>query len=203
MGCWLKECIGYRVVWKGGTRAELEIALEEGLQVQLVLVAVAMGEEEGPLAVKWLREEWPSLFCAAYAHRHDEVTMLRVYRNGAQVLLHDSVEGDAVLCALNTALVGGVFHSAVSQELFLKNPDGLTELERIREKRRQEIPPKLWEVLVTARKYPGYNATRLGKQLGINARTVEKHMEKLYGIFGVASKTALLLRAVEIGLIPL
>ena len=64
-GCWLEERVGYRVAWKGGTRAELEQALEDGLQVKLVLVAVAVGEDEGHLAVQWLREEWPALFCAA------------------------------------------------------------------------------------------------------------------------------------------
>lgn len=203
LGCWLKECVGYQVVWKGNTRAELEQALDAGLQVKLVVVAVAIGEDEGHLAVKWLREEWPALYCVAYAHRHDELTMLRVYRKGVQVFLHDTVEGDAVLCALNAALVGGVFHSAVSQQLLLENPDGLTEKERIRDKRRKDITAKEWEVLVVAMKYPGYNATRLGKLLGIKPRTVETHLEKLYGIFQVGTKSALLIRVLEYGLITL
>ncbi|MBK7247115.1 MAG: hypothetical protein IPI05_05560 [Flavobacteriales bacterium] len=53
---WLKECAGYHVVWKGGTRAELEQVLDDGLKVDLVVVAVAIHEDESHLAVKWLKE---------------------------------------------------------------------------------------------------------------------------------------------------
>lgn len=200
IACWLKERGGYKVVWKGGSQAELEVALKAGLRVKLVLVAVAKGEEEGYLTVKWLREEWPGLFCAAFAHRHDELTVLRVYRKGAQVLLCEMLEGEAVLCALGTALAGGVFHTTVSHELFLANPDGLTMRERIQQKRRQELTPKLWRVLEAVWKHPGHSSPKLGKHLGITARTVEKHLDNLYELFEVRSRTALMVRAFEIGL---
>ena len=203
IGDWLEQRAGYRMVWKGGTHAELEKALDEGLKVTLVVVALAKGEEAGFAALEWVWKERPKLFRAAYVHRHDEALILQAYRHGAQAVLHDTVEADAVRCALNTAAVGGVFHSVESQQLFLSNPDGLTERERIREKRRQEITPKLWGVLMAVGKYPGHSATMLGKHLGITSRTVEDHMENLYGIFGVKSKTALVVRAIQIGLIPL
>ncbi len=201
IACWLKDRGGYEVVWKGGSQAELGEALDAGLQVKLVLVAVAKDEDEGYLAVRWLRKEWPGLCCAAYAHRHDELTRLRVYRKGAQALLCEMVEQDAVLCALGTALAGGVFHTSLSQELMLANPDGLTMSERIREKRRQELTPKLWQVLMAVRKYPGHSTPKLGKHLGITARTVENHLDSLYVLFGVRSRTALVVRAFEIGLL--
>ena len=197
---WLKECAGYRVAWKGGTRAELEKALDDGLKVDLVVVAVAIGEEEGHQAVKWLREEWPALFCAAYAHRHDEVTVLQVYRNGAQVLLHGSEESDAVLCALQTALVGSVFHSKLSQQLLLENPDGLSQADRNREKLRKQMTPKEWEVLEAAVKYADHTGDKLAERLGMSRNTLDTHLKKLYELFGLRSKPALLMAAVRLGM---
>ncbi|MBX2983377.1 MAG: response regulator transcription factor [Flavobacteriales bacterium] len=202
IGCWLKECVGYQVVWKGNTRAELEQALDAGLQVKLVVVAVAIGEDEGHLAVKWLREEWPALYCVAYAHRHDELTMLRVYRKGVQVFLHDTVEGDAVLCALNAALVGGVFHSAVSQQLLLENPDGLTEKERERERLKARMTRKELEVLQAMGKFPDHTVGRLARQLGISPNTVDSHLKRLYELFKLRSKPGVLMEAVRLGLLP-
>ena len=201
LALWLKECAGYRVAWKGGTRAELEKALDDGLKVDLVVVAVAIHEDEGHLAVKWLKEEWPALFCAAYAHRHDEVTMLRVYRKGAQVFFHDTVKGDAVLCGLNTALVGAVFHSAVSQQLFLENPDGLTQADRNRENLRKKVSPKQLEVLEGTVRYAGYSETRMAKQMRMNPATLHSHLMDLYLIFGVNSRAALSVAAIRVGLV--
>lgn len=201
IGCWLKECADYHVAWKGGTRAELGKALDDGLNVNLVVVAVAIGEDEGHLAVKWLREEWPALFCAAYAHRYDEVTMLRVYRKGVQVFFHDSVEGDAVLCALNMALTGGVVHSVVSQRLLLENPDGLTQAERNRENLRKKVSPKQLEVLEGAVRFAGLSETRMAKQMRMNPGTLHSHLMDLYGIFDVNTRAALSVAAIRVGLV--
>ena len=209
--CFLREAIGtlleqrggYRVAWMGATYKELDAAMDDGLEVALVLVALGVGEEVGFTTLERLRDERPALPRAAYVHRHDEASIMRAYRCGAQALLHDTVDGQALLSMLGVVLAGGVVHSPVSQGLLLENPDGLTERDRIREKRRQEITPKLWGVLMALGKYPGHSATMLGRHLGITGRTVEDHLKSLYALFGVRSRTALVVRAIEIGLIPL
>ncbi len=201
LACWLKEIAGYHVAWKGGTRAALEKALDDGLKVMLVVVAVAAGEEEGHQAVKWLREEWPALHCAAYAHRHDELTVLQVYRNGAQVLFLDTVEGDAVLCALSTALTGSVVHSKLSHQLLVDNPDGLTQADRNRENLLKKVSRKQLEILEATVRFAGLSEARMAKQMRMNAATLHSHLMDLYGIFDVNSRNALSVAAIRVGLV--
>lgn len=203
IGNWLEQCAGYRVAWKGGTHAELEQALDEGLEVTLVVVALAKGEEAGFAALERVWKEQPRLFRAAYVHRHDEALILQAYRRGAQAVLHGTVEGAAVRCALNTAAVGGVFHSVESQDLLLKNPDGLTEKERIRVEMRKRINPRVWDVLVASIEHPGYNSARLGKLLQMAPRTVTTYFSALFLLFKVRSRPALMGMVQKMGLMEL
>ena len=157
IGTWLERWCGIRVVWTGATYEELEAALAAGLKVDLVLVGLGVGEDAGFDVLRSLAEERPRLKCAAYMHRHDEATMLLAYRIGALALLHGAVPGDAVCSALKTVMVGGVFHSPVSQGLLMKNPDGLTQVERNRERLRKQLTAKELEVLELLVRFPGYS----------------------------------------------
>lgn len=201
IGCWLQECLGYQVAWKGGTQVELQRALDAGLRPDLVVVAVAIGEPEGHEAVKWLREEWPALCCASYAHRHDEVTVLQVYRNGARAFFHPAVEGAAVQCGFNTALVGAVFHSALSQQLLLENPDGLSQADRNRNNLLRKVTPKQLVVLEAVVHYSDLSEHRLAKRVHMKPATLHSHLMELYGIFGVNSRTGLSVAAIRVGLV--
>ena len=209
--CFLREAIGtlleqrggYRVAWMGATYKELDAAMDDGLEVALVLVALGVGEEVGFTTLERLRDERPALARAAYVHRHDEASILRAYRCGAQALLHDTVDGQALLSMLGVVLAGGVVHSPLTQGLLLENPDGLTQEERNREGLLKQLSARQLEVVEALVQFPDLTVEKLGRQMGITCNTVDTHLKKLYELFGLRSRPALVVAVLRLGLVQL
>ncbi len=192
----------YRVTWMGERYKQLDKALDEGLEVCLVLVALSIGEDDGFTTLEHLRDDRPELFRVAYVHRHDEASVLRAYRCGSQALLHDTVEGKAVLSMLQAVVAGVVVHTPMSQGLLLENPDGLTQAERNRERMKAQMTRKEMEVLQAIWHFPDHTVDKLAKQLGLSPNTVDSHLKRLFELFDLRSKTGVLMAAVRLGLLP-
>lgn len=169
LATWLLQQGCFSLAWNGADVRALDKALDDGLEVGLVLLGLGKGEEADFAALRWFAEERPGQALAAYVHRHDDASVLRAYRTGARAVLLDGLDGQAVVGALLSAAAGGVFHSQVSQRLLQDNPCGLTERERMLEKRWKEMSPRERAVLELALKYPNHTAARLGKLLAITA----------------------------------
>lgn len=198
---WLEQDGVFRVAWSGATHSELEAALEEGLEVDLLLVALCRDEEEGFTTLAHFREERPTLKLAAYVHRHDDALIMRAYRSGARALLHASVEGRALLSTLQAVMEDRVVHCTTSQQLLLDNPDGLTQEERNRERLMNKVSPKQLEVLEAMVRNADLTEPRIAKRMGMNPATLHSHLMDLYEIFDVNSRAALAVAAIRVGLV--
>ncbi len=203
IAAWMEQQGGFRVAWMGATYKALDAAMDDGLKVSLVLVALGMGEDDGFASLARLQDERPGLFRAAYVHRHDEASLMRAYRCGAQALLHDTVEGRAVLSMLEVVLVGGVVHTPLTQGLLLENPDGLTQEERNRAGMLKQLTQRQLEVVEALVNFPDHTVEKLGRHLGITYNTLDSHLKRLYELFGLRSRPALVVAVLRLGLVQI
>ena len=63
------------------------------------------------------------------------------------------------------------------------------------------LSPREREVLALVA--DGATDVDVGSQLGLSARTVQKHLEHVYELLGVANRTAAVTRAIRMGLVHL
>lgn len=201
LGSWLEAHGPYRVVWSGGEAEALFAALEQGVAPALVLVGLRPQVEDDLQVLERLGALPQGPHAVALAHHHDEATILRAYRAGARALFCCHFHTQAVLEALAAVLQGVVVHSPESQRLLVENPDGLTPAERQRQRLLRQITGRQLEVLEGLVKHPDHTSATLGQRWRISGRTVDSHVNELFGTFGVRGRTALVVAAIRLGLV--
>jgi len=198
---WLERYGPYHMAWMGGAVEELLAAVDAGRPPWLVLVALRADDDAGFGALERLRTERPALRCVAYAHQHTEAMVLRAYRTGAAALLHCTMGREALLSALVTAGHGGVHHTPDTQQVLLDNPDGLTTLKRNRQRLLAQLTDREAEVLELVVRNPHLTNAKLGCLVNVERRTLESHLEALYEVFGLHGRTALVVAAIQLGMV--
>jgi two-component system, NarL family, invasion response regulator UvrY len=192
---------GYQVVLEAANGAELVEALEAGAGPELVLVDLLMPVMDGYDTLAWLREHRPGLRAVVLSVLTDDGTVVRTYRAGACALLTKGMGAADLRHALDTVMRVGVYHTANTQRVLLENPDGLTPEERRRERLLAQITPRCLQVLELMGRADDPTYEVIATELGIGRRTVESHVKQLFDLFGVNSKTALVLSAVRLGIV--
>jgi DNA-binding NarL/FixJ family response regulator len=193
----------YRVTLHARHGGELVQALEAGAEVALAIVDLRMPGMDGYALLDWLKAQRPQVRVLVYTMFADETTVIRSYRAGAHGVLCKEEAAEQLVVALDTLAGGAVYHTDFSQRVLLENPDGLTVEERRRKRLLAQIGPRELEVLqcICRADDPTYEV--IAQELGLSRRTVEKHVSALFEVFGVSSKTALVLAALRVGLVGL
>lgn len=193
----------YRVVLEAGDGAELLRALHAGAEPALVVVDLQMPVMDGFATLEALRAEFPGLHAVAISFQVDEASVLKAYRAGARALVPKGMGAGELLPILRTVLDGGVHMTELAQRIMLQNPDGLTSLERERARILAELSPRMVEVLRCMARPEDPTYEQIAKELDIGRRTVEAYVSRMFEVFAVRSKTALVVSALRLGVVRL
>ncbi|MBL0036431.1 MAG: response regulator transcription factor [Flavobacteriales bacterium] len=126
---------------------------------------------------------------------------MRTYRTGGRALLTRNAGPEELYRALDAVWKVGIYHTPATHRLLLENPDGLSQEERNRQRLLAKLPPRGKEVLERICRNDDLTYEFIGQELKIGKRTVETHVNQLFQVFGVRSKTALALCAVRWGIV--
>jgi DNA-binding NarL/FixJ family response regulator len=193
----------YRVIIAAANGRELTEGILGGEAPSVAIVHLCMPVMDGYAVLDWMRANRPQVRVLAYGEAMDADTVVRCYRSQAHGLLVRGGPVDELRTALRTALGGGIYHTALSQQLLLENADGLTPEERRCERIRAQLTPAQQKVLTHLCRADDPTYAHIAEDLGISPRTVERHVADLREVFGVPSKTALVMAAARLGIVKL
>lgn len=188
----------YRAVVQGAHGGELVAALEGGTEVGLVLLDLQMPVMDGLATLEWLATERAGLPAVALCERGDDLVLVRAYRAQARAVLCKGAPCEQVVAAVQAALQGAVLHTPHSHQLLLDNPLGEDPEDLRRARLVAQIPPRCMDVLRVVVRSDALTYQAAGLELNMGKRTVEDHINKLFGIFGVHSRSALVVSALEL-----
>ena len=190
----------YRVTVHARNGQELVQALEAGAQVSIAIVDLSMPVMDGYAVADWLKQHRPLVRVLVYSQFADDAAVIRSYRGGAHGFLCKEEAAEQLVVAMDTLAAGAVYHTDYSQRVLLENPDGLTVEERRRARLLAQIPQSHWGVLEAICRGDDLTYAAMARELKLNRRTVERYASELCDIFGVRTKTALAVSAIQLGL---
>lgn len=204
------ECVGLTsLLAEGGYHVVLQVpqgealldALAHGVAVDLVLLEVSAHIPNAYTNMERLCTDHPAVRVLAFAHAPNDTDVMRTYRTGGRALLARNAGPDELYRALDAVWKVGIYHTPATHRLLLENPDGLSQEERNRQRLLAKLPPRGKEVLDRICRDDDLTYEYIGQELQIGKRTVETHVNQLFEVFGVRSKTALALCAVRWGIV--
>jgi len=191
----------YTVVVDVGDTAALQEALTDQPAPDLALVDVSDGTSDGFVALAWLQEQWPTVRCLAYGIPDHDGAIVRAYRRGARAMLSKHTNPALMVRALEAIHELGVFHTERTQQVLLENPEGLSPDERLRARVMAQLSERLLDALLRICHDPNPTYEAIAQDMGLSTRTVECYASRLFEIFGVHSKPALLKAAIRLGVV--
>ncbi|MBL8002667.1 MAG: response regulator transcription factor [Flavobacteriales bacterium] len=203
LGC--RACLAaegrYAVVLECADGHELLDALAAGAAPRVVLVDLGLPGPEGRSLLEHLATAHPGLPVVALAAHYTDEAILQAYRQGARALVDKALRHAELPPVLDAVLRGAVWHTPQSQRVLLDNPDGLTAEERQRQRLLAQLTPREREVLLAMCRGDDPTYEAVAQELGVCRRTVETYAGRLFTVFGVRSKPALLLSAVRLRMV--
>ena len=165
------------------TDVEAAIRLIEGARPDVILCDVWLGGEPGGLELA-RRFGGPSGPVVLMFSGFEQPTFLRAaFESGAAGYLSKSAELDAILEAVSAVAAGGTRFPAVT-------------LGALRDAPRRPSPREIEAIRLLAK---GSTNDEIATGLGISIKTVESHLRRLFGRYGVLSRTELAMLAVREG----
>jgi len=165
------------------TDVEAAIRLIEGARPDVILCDVWLGGEPGGLELA-RRFGGPSGPVVLMFSGFEQPTFLRAaFESGAAGYLSKSAELDAILEAVSAVAAGETRFPAVT-------------LGALRDAPRRPSPREIEAIRLLAK---GSTNDEIATGLGISIKTVESHLRRLFGRYGVLSRTELAMLAVREG----
>jgi len=169
--------------------------LDDDPTVDLVLVDLRLGQEDGLEALKRIGAQHPPIArMLISAHESDEIAQA-ASRAAAQGFLPKSHSIGQMLAAIQRVLEGGVYWPALRSAVgpsSRPSPPGAPGLNGLTI-RQLEVLHVLAE---------GKSNAEIAEDLGISARTVKAHLKGIFDALGVDTRARALIRAREGGLLP-
>lgn len=173
----------------GGERA---LALVHELRPDVVVMDLSMPAGDGVTATAAIRRERPDTRVVVFTNYDDDLDLERALAAGAVGYLLKDCDRATLLRALRAAARGEAVLAP-----------GVTE--RLVAARRQPPPggalsPREVDVLAAAAR--GHSNKQIAADLGIGEATVKTHLLHAFGKLQVQDRTAAVLRAMQLGLVP-
>ncbi|WP_108667886.1 response regulator [Euzebya rosea] len=188
----LSQFSDIRVAGEAGTIAEAVEVINE-VEPDLVLLDLRLGEEEGVEVARQLRANGSDVTILMLSV-HDTSRHLReALAAGADGYLLKSVAGADLAAGIRNAVAG---ETVIGQEFV---PKLLEDAQRGVPMGQPDVTKREQEVLELVAE--GMANREIAEQLGISARTAQKHLENLFKKFSVHDRTELVAHAFRRGLL--
>ncbi len=182
IGCEIEcECLG------ASSREEC-VAMVQGREIDLAVLDVSLGEENGLDLIGWLKEQGiPTLI---YSMMEDAETIRRALFEGCFAYVSKRDDSDTLLDGIRSALAAEVYLSPIAAAALEKRPEATSrELEGVLSRR--EI--QTFEMLGR-----GYSNNEIAEQLAISPRTAETYVQRIVDKLELPSAKELRKLAIEL-----
>jgi DNA-binding NarL/FixJ family response regulator len=195
-GIWqfLEEAGDIEVIAEAGDGAEA-VRLVETLQPEVAVLDIRMPEVTGVEATRHIKKHFPDVRVLILTSYDDDPYVFALLQAGADGYVLKTANSDELVRAVRTVHQG---ESALSPEIASKvvrqamtgRPEGATgQVETLTER----------ELDVLRLAAQGLTNRAIGHKLGISHRTVQGHLQSIYGKLGVNSRTEAVTEALRRG----
>lgn len=161
----------------------------------IVLLDVVMPEMNGPATAAYIEEHYPTIKIIAISMNDDEISILKMIRNGACSYLFKDTNPEVLEHAINEVHQKGYFNA----DAFLTNYSKLMKYEKSLESAKPS--PREQQLLELSASDLTY--AQIAKQMGLSEYTVDGHRKALFEKLNVQSRTGMVLEAMRRKLITL
>ena len=190
--CYLEQSKQYDVVGETADSATLP-ALLARLKPDVVLVDFELTPLNGPDVARVIRERFPRTAVVVLSRYENETHAVQSLRNGASAYVTKAAQPRELWRAIKTASNGG--HYVSSPLAYRPMSYWLHRAERGAVDSYDALGTREREVLHLVSQ--GLSSTGIGRRLGISARTVETHRERVKEKLGIRNLAGLVRYAVE------
>lgn len=180
------------VLGEAGTVAEA-VAVVTETSPDLVLLDLRLGEEEGMDVARQLREQGSEVTILMLSVHDSSRNLREALAAGADGYLLKSVGGEDLAAGIRKAIAG---ETVIGQEFV---PKLLEDAQRGVPMGQLDVTKREQEVLELVAE--GMGNRQIAEELGISARTAQKHLENLFKKCGVHDRTELVAHAFRRGLL--
>ncbi|MDL2228676.1 response regulator transcription factor [Treponema sp. OttesenSCG-928-L16] len=185
IGAWLAGTGRFEIAGTAGTLEEARVLMERLDPLpEIIILDISMGKEDGlgfipelkELCAKRLKPPPGILVCSMY---EDPFLVQRAVQTGANAYVAKSAEAEEIMHAIDTVLSGGNYIDSRLAEKLSGSKDfysALTKRER--------------EIMALVRK--NYSNRRIAESLGLELRTVENYLSRLYEKTGAKDRSELI-----------
>ncbi len=172
----------------GASNREECVALLQGRKIDLAVLDVSLGEENGLDLIAWLKEQGvPALI---YSMMEDTETIRRALFEGCFAYVSKRDDSDALLEGIRHALNAEIYLSPIAHAVLAREPESAgRELEGVLSRR--EI--QTFEMLGR-----GYSNNEIAEQLAISPRTAETYVQRIVDKLELPSAKELRKLAIEL-----
>src|SRR5829696_2674449 len=172
----LKE-LGYTVLFEADNGKQMVEKLETNPAPQVMLMDINMPQMDGNQATLWLKENHPSVKVLVLSMLDDEISIIRLFQNGAKGYILKDCHPDELQAAIESVLVKGFFHSEMISGKLIRAINNLDEINANTAIEQVHLNEKETEFLKWACTELSYK--EIADKMNLSPRTVEGYRDNL------------------------
>ncbi|MFM7645435.1 MAG: response regulator [Sphingomonadales bacterium] len=194
------DSLGYaKIIAQFSNGKELIVALQEGLEPELIILDLNMKEMNGVETSHWIKENRPEIKVLILTMFETEFTIVQILRAGARGIIHKSAKSGELKNAIDNIVNHGFYYSNYTSSrlvgLIKDKSLGLKSLERVMLDDR-EI--EFLKLVCSDRTYK-----EIALELRLNLRAVDTLRDQLFVKLDVKSRVGLAMVSIKHGIVPL
>jgi len=175
---------------------EEALRLAESLQPDIVLMDVAMPRLNGVVATRRLKQRFPDMAVLVLSGYDDDAYVFALIEAGAAGYLLKNASSQDLIRAIHAVCEGeAVLHPAIARKVMLRLHS--SGQHRAGVPNREQLSEREVEILRFAAL--GLDNQEIATQLSLSRRTIQSHLNHIFGKLGVASRTEAVVAALRSG----
>lgn len=192
----LSQIPGFHVVYDVNNGVELMEQLKQKEKPDVALLDIRMPEMNGFETASSLYEAFPQVSILALSTLDDELSVVRMIRNGARGYVLKNADTDELRRAISTIHQDGYFYNdmlnhTVMQHIVRHRDTGIVD--RLTEREREFLRHTCSEMTYT----------EIAKAMFLSPRTIDGYRDALFEKLDIRSRTGLVLFAIKNGVVDL
>ena len=194
----LKE-LGYTVLFEADNGKQMVEKLKTHPAPQVMLMDINMPQMDGNQATLWLKENHPSVKVLVLSMLDDEISIIRLFQNGAKGYILKDCHPDELQAAIESVLVKGFFHSEMISGKLIRAINNLDEINANTAIEQVHLNEKETEFLKWACTELSYK--EIADKMNLSPRTVEGYRDNLQEKLECKGRIGLVLWAIRHGVV--
>lgn len=197
----LLEELDYDVLFQADNGKDMIEKLKTHAVPQVVLMDINMPQMDGFETTLWLKQNHPATKVLALSMLDDEVSLIRMFKNGAHGYILKDCHPDELEKAIKAVLANGFYHSELIGQKLIRAIQNLDEINHLVHAEKVHLNDKELEFLKWACTELSYK--EIADKMGVSPRTVDGYRDALQEKLDCKGRVGLVLWAIKQGVVEL